>query len=165
MRWRECKRRRMMILICIGIIVSVFTADLIIKNKVEESKNLPRTAGRGLFVLKRYHNKGAMLNLGGKKPKLVAILSVVLSVLALGILIFSFGSHGNNLLRIGLSLLLGGAFSNTYDRLRRKYVVDYLSFSVKYKSLAGVVYNISDFCIMIGALLGCIGWLNCGKGI
>lgn len=153
-----------MILICIGIIVSVFTADLIIKNKVEESKNLPRTAGRFL-LLKRYHNKGAMLNWGEKMPKLVAVLSVTLSLLALGILIFSFGSHGNNLLRIGLSLLLGGAFSNTYDRLRRKYVVDYVSFCVKYKPLAGIVYNISDFCIMIGALLGCIGWLNCGKGI
>ena len=149
-----------MILICIAIIVGVFTTDLIIKNKVEESKNLPRIAGRGRFLLKRYHNKGAFLNLGEKNSKIVTVLSLMLSALASGILIFSFGSHGNNLLRIGLSLLLGGAFSNTYDRLKRKYVVDYLSFRVKYKPLAGIVYNISDFCIMIGALLGCIGWLG-----
>ena len=147
-------------LICIGIIVTVFTADFIIKNQVEKSKNLPRIACRGLVCLKRYHNKGAMLNLGEKTPKLVAVLSVVLSLLALGILIFSFFNYGNNLLRIGLSLLLGGAFSNTYDRLKRKYVVDYVSFRVKSKPLAGVVYNISDFCIIIGALLSCIGWLG-----
>ncbi len=149
-----------MILICIGIVVAVFITDLLIKNKVETGKNLPRTAGGGLILLKRYHNKGAMLNLGEKNPKLVTALSVILSLVALGILVFSFGSHGNNLLRIGLSLLLGGAFSNTYDRLKRKYVVDYLSFRVKWKTLAGVVYNISDFCIMIGALLGCIGGLH-----
>ena len=149
-----------MILICIAIIVGVFTTDLIIKNKVEESKNLPRIAGRGRFLLKRYHNKGAFLNWGEKNSKIVTVLSLMLSALASGILILSFGSHGNNLLRIGLSLLLGGAFSNTYDRLKRKYVVDYLIFRVKYKPLAGIVYNISDFCIMIGALLGCIGWLG-----
>ena len=51
------------------------------------------------------------------------------------------------------SLLLGGAFSNTYDRLKRKYVVDYFSFGVKWEPLRAIVFNISDFCILIGALI------------
>ena len=147
-----------MILICIGIVMAVFTADYIIKNKVEKSGNLPRVAGKGCFLLKRYHNKGAMLNLGEKYPKAVAAVSVILTIFVLGLLLFSFGNRGNNLLRVGLSLLLGGAFNNTYDRLKRKYVVDYLSFRVKWKPLAGVVYNLSDFCIMAGALISCIAW-------
>ena len=61
------------------------------------------------------------------------------------------------MLRVGLSLLLGGAFSNTYDRLKRKYVVDYVSFGVKWKKLRQVVFNISDFCIITGALLAILG--------
>ena len=71
--------------------------------------------------------------------------------------ILSFGQHGNHLLRVGLSLLLGGGFSNTYDRLKRKYVVDYVSFNVKWKGLRKIVFNVSDFCIMIGALLIALG--------
>ena len=61
------------------------------------------------------------------------------------------------MLKAGLSLLVGGAFSNTYDRLKRKYVVDYISFGVKWKGLRKVVFNVSDFCIIIGALLAAFG--------
>lgn len=56
-----------------------------------------------------------------------------------------------------MALLLGGAYSNTYDRLTRKYVVDYVSFPVKNARLRKIVFNVSDFCIMIGALLLAIG--------
>ncbi|MDE6319457.1 MAG: signal peptidase II, partial [Lachnospiraceae bacterium] len=41
----------------------------------------------------------------------------------------------------------------TYDRLVRKYVVDYVSFPVRNPRIRRIVFNISDFCILIGALL------------
>ena len=72
------------------------------------------------------------------------------------VFVCSLGQRGNRLLRLGLSLLLGGAFSNTYDRLKRRYVVDYLTFNVRWKPLRRVVFNLSDFCILIGALLAVI---------
>ena len=75
------------------------------------------------------------------------------------VFIVSLGHRGNNLLRLGLSLLLGGAFSNTYDRLRRGYVVDYVSFPVKWQAFRKIVFNCSDFCIIIGALLSALGML------
>ena len=53
--------------------------------------------------------------------------------------------------------MLGGAYSNTYDRLVRKYVVDYVSFRVPGR-LKKVIFNIGDFCIMIGALLCVLEW-------
>ena len=40
---------------------------------------------------------------------------------------------------------------------KRKYVVDYVSFGVKWKRLRNVVFNLSDFCIIIGALLTALG--------
>ena len=57
------------------------------------------------------------------------------------------------MLKLGLSLLLGGAFSNTYDRFTREYVVDYFSFCSPWKGLNRIVFNISDFCIIIGSLI------------
>ena len=105
----------------------------------------------------QHHNRGAMLNAGQSRQKAVAVLSVIMTLVAVVVFIFSLGQKGNNMLRIGLALLLGGAFSNTYDRLKRKYVVDYFSFGVKWKRLRNIIFNLSDFCIIIGALTSAIG--------
>lgn len=145
--------------ICLAVIGGIFLGDMWIKNYIEkhivDGEIRDKLGGR--LLIRKYHNRGAMLNAGEKKRPLVAALSVVLSLVAAVMLIISLGQRGNNLLRMGLSLLLGGAFSNTYDRLKRKYVVDYVSFGVKWKKFRNIVFNISDFCIMIGALLTALG--------
>ena len=45
------------------------------------------------------------------------------------------------------------AIAYLYDRLKRKYVVDYFSFGVRWKWLSRIVFNLSDFGIMIGAMM------------
>lgn len=147
--------------IWIVIVPIVFFGDLWIKNRVE--KYIPVRNGSqekqlfgGRILLRRYHNRGAMLGVGEKKRTIVAALSLTLTALMIPVFLFSLGRRGNHLMRAGLALLLGGAFSNTYDRLRRKYVVDYLSFGVKWEKLRRIVFNLSDFCIMIGALLAAL---------
>lgn len=141
----------------VGIVAIIFLGELWIKNRVEQSKppgeKKERVICNGAMILRRYHNHGAFLNLGEKRKKLIAVLSVFFSVGITILFICSLGTRGNHQLRTGLALLLGGAFSNTYDRLKRKYVVDYVSFGVKWKRLQNIVFNISDFCIIIGALL------------
>lgn len=145
--------------ICLVVICMIFLGDLWIKNRVEQqiAAGEVRKKWKGRLLIRKYHNQGAMLNAGERKPLLIATLSVLLSLTVAVMLLISLGQRGNNLLRIGLSLMLGGAFSNTYDRLKRKYVVDYVSFGVKWKRLRNVVFNISDFCIIIGALLTALG--------
>lgn len=149
----------MIIGICIGIIAGIFFGDLWIKNQIEKNvvEGSERKLAGGMLLLRRHHNKGMVLNFGEKRRPVVAVFSALLVVCALMFFILSFGQHGNHLLRVGLSLLLGGGFSNTYDRLKRKYVVDYVSFNVKWKGLRRIVFNVSDFCIMIGALLIALG--------
>lgn len=149
----------MIILSCGAIILSIFAGDFWIKNQVEQKRAEGETREilGGRLLLRRYHNRGAALNFGDRRRSLVAAVSVLLTLAALGALILSLGQKGNGMLRVGLSLLLGGAFSNTYDRLKRKYVVDYVSFGVKWKKLRQVVFNISDFCIITGALLAVLG--------
>lgn len=135
--------------------VSVFVGDFVIKNHME--KELPETGEQkrlnGWLRLRKHHNRGAFLNAGQYRQPMVAMLSVLLTLVVAVLFAFSLGTRGNVWLRTGLALLLGGAFSNTYDRLKRKYVVDYFSFGVKWKWLANIIFNISDFAIIIGALM------------
>ena len=142
-------------MIYIGIAAAIFIADFLIKEHME--RTLPETGEkkklRGFIRLRKHHNKGAFLNVGEKKRPLVAAVSVLLTAVVTVFFVLTLGNKGNTLLKTGLSLLLGGAFSNTYDRLKRKYVVDYLSFGVKGKRLVNVIFNLSDFGIILGALL------------
>lgn len=149
----------MIYIICAGIMGSIFLGDLWIKNHIEEAygEGSAREWMKGRLRIRKYHNTGAAFNLGWRKRPVVAALSVLVTLLALAMFLLSLGQRGNHLLRVGLSLLLGGAFSNTYDRLKRRYVVDYFSFGVKWKPLRRLVFNISDFCILTGALLAAWG--------
>ena len=135
--------------------MAIFIMDLLIKNYIErtdyEGEGKPLLGGR--LLIHRYHNKGAFLNVGEGRRGLVSVLSVVLTLGATVLFLVTFTCRGSRLLKVGLAFLLGGAYSNTYDRLVRKYVVDYVSFPVKNQKIRNIVFNISDFCIMIGALL------------
>ena len=86
------------------------------------------------------------------------VISVMLTVLMTVFYIMTLTNAGKGLLKWGLTLLLGGAYTNTYDRLTRKYVVDYVSFNVPFRWLRRIIFNIGDFCIMIGAMLSVIGY-------
>ena len=137
------------------IVALIFAGELGIKNYVEKKQNAgeEKEICKGRILLRKYHNKGACMNLGEKKSNVVAGLSLILTAALALVFLFTLTRHGNGWLKAGLSLLLGGAFSNTYDRLKRKYVVDYFSFGVKWAPLRAIVFNISDFCILIGALI------------
>lgn len=139
--------------LCIAALI--FAGELGIKNYVEKKRNAgeEKEICKGRILLRKYHNKGACMNLGEKKSNVVAGLSLILTAVLALVFLFTLTRHGNGWLKAGLSLLLGGAFSNTYDRLKRKYVVDYFSFGVKWEPLRAIVFNISDFCILIGALI------------
>lgn len=146
-------------MIYIGLAVCIFVIDGLIKYRIEKygvaGEILPVL--RGKIHIRKYHNTGAMLNLGAAKQSMIAMISLPFTVFMSGVFVATLGNKGAHTLKLGLALLLGGAYSNTYDRLKRKYVVDYLSFPVKNKRLRNVIFNISDFAIMIGAVLYSLG--------
>lgn len=129
----------------------IFVAELFIKNYIEKNKKMNEEEDilGGNITLTRYHNKGAMLNFMEKNTNLVVFVSGLL----LGSLLFLFGmlipKKGNKVLKFSLALLVGGAASNVYDRVKRGYVVDYFSF----KWLKNVVFNIADLFIIVGSIL------------
>lgn len=144
-----------MIYLCMAAII--FIGDLLVKNHMEQSlaDGKEKKRMKGLILLRLHHNKGAVLNAGQKNRLAVAALSVFLMTGVTAAFILSLG-QGNRMLKTGLSMLLGGGFSNTYDRLRRKYVVDYFSFGFGGKRFSRIVFNLSDFGIIIGALMAAL---------
>lgn len=141
------------------VATAVFVLDLLIKNHIEKTRTEGETqlSCKGRVVIHKYHNKGAFLNLGEKRQGFMTVLSLTLTLSLTVVFLTTFTFRGRKTLKWGLALLLGGAYSNTYDRLVRRYVVDYVSFPVKNKKLSRIVFNISDFCIMIGALMMTLG--------
>ncbi|EOS27519.1 signal peptidase II [Lachnospiraceae bacterium A4] len=143
-------------------LVSLFAADSAMKSWIEKtdtvSESQESTVLQGV-AFKRYHNRGAMMNIGEERQQLVAALSFVFSAIVTGIFAVTLGMKGKRLLKTALALILGGAYSNTYDRLRRKYVVDYITFP----KISTMVFNLSDFGIMIGAMLLTISELSGGQ--
>lgn len=133
-------------------------------NKIKSKREKDVTEHKYLsdrVLIKTCYNKGAAFNTGEKYPTLVLLSSVVFTfVIALGF-VLSLATRGNGMLKLGLGILLGGAFSNTYDRIKKGYVVDYLNFTKAPAFIKNIVFNISDFAIAIGALITVI----CGNRI
>lgn len=139
----------------VSVIIAIVATEAVIKQVREQNGTFGERKPflKGKLYLTKYHNHGAFLNLGERRPEFVKGLSAGLCLVCTLAFVFSMGTKGKNLLKTGLSILLGGAYSNTYDRLVRGYVVDYFGFQVKNEKLRNIVFNISDFCIMIGALI------------
>jgi len=142
-------------MIYIAIITGIFIGDYLLKNWIEKNKKEGETQKilGGSILVRKHHNKGFALNKGSSRQPFVAAFSFGLAVFCTLLFIGSLTAKGSALLHTGLALLLGGAYSNTYDRLRRKYVVDYFSFGVPVKRVRSIIFNISDMCIIIGALI------------
>ena len=149
----------------VSLIVGIFMVDNYLKERMEREL-LPDETQEicgGRLLLRRYHNEGAMLGMGKGKGPVVTTLSLILTTLSTLVFVLSLSMYGSNLLRTGLSLLLGGAFSNTYDRLKQQYVMDYVSFGVKWEPLRRLVFNVSDFCIIVGCMLSALGLKHQGR--
>ncbi|MBR5800531.1 MAG: signal peptidase II [Lachnospiraceae bacterium] len=144
----------------LAVILGVFGLELKIKNDIEKklTECAEKKACGGLLLIRRHHNRGAFLNAGQSKQKVIAGISVLLTVSATLLFAITLGNAGKGLMKWGLTLLLGGAYSNTYDRIVRRYVVDYVSFNVPLPWLRRIIFNIGDFCIMIGAALATVGY-------
>lgn len=138
-------------MIFILIAIGIFVLELKIKNHIENKRKMREKEEilGGNIILNRYHNKGAFLNIFENNVKLVKILSCVLLGMLLLTFIMILPKEKKTGLKLALSLMVGGGSSNIYDRFKRGYVVDYFSF----KFLKKVIFNMSDICIIIGAVI------------
>ena len=108
----------------------------------------------GFFRLTHVQNSGAAFGLFAESSSewKVAIL-ILFSILALAVVsaLLWKNSHSMTTTGVGLSLILGGAIGNLYDRLLAGHVVDFFDFYLG--SYHWPAFNIADSAIVIGALL------------
>lgn len=142
----------------LAIIASIFIGEFMIKELVEKyvKNGEKKLILKEKLFLTKYHNHGAALNFMEKKKGLVAFISVLLSLVCTILFFITLTKEGKEPLKLSLAFLLGGAYSNTYDRLKRKYVVDYVGFHHKKKRKTEIIYNLSDFCIILGAMFSAL---------
>lgn len=99
------------------------------------------------------HNMGAAFSFlsdaGGWQRWFFATVSMVVSVV-LAVWLARLSSH-QRLLALALSLVLGGAIGNLWDRVVLGYVVDFID--VYYQQYHWPAFNIADSAITIGAIL------------
>lgn len=136
----------------IGVMLSILAIDLGIKDTIEgtDPAVFPKDleGSRGAIVLYRNHNDGFPFGLFRSKPELVRGVPLVITSALAGIFCWLYPRKGYHAEKLAMSMILGGALSNLYDRLVRRYVVDY--FSIQWKGLKKVVFNLGDIFIFLG---------------
>ena len=108
----------------------------------------------GFLRLTHVQNTGAAFGLFAESSaqwKAAALVSF--SVLALVVVSALLWKNGDSLstTTIGLSLILGGAMGNLWDRIFTGHVVDFLDFYVG--SYHWPAFNVADSAIVVGAIL------------
>ena len=136
-----------------AIAVVVFGADRVTKHLVESriSEHAVVPVVKGFFNLVNTKNSGAVFGMFSesavwwKTPLLIAI-SVALLIVVVTLVSRTQNLHWS--MSIGMSLILGGALSNLFDRMRSGQVEDFLDFYVR--SYHWYTFNLADSAIVVG---------------
>ena len=139
------------------LILSIIVIIIDLGTKYLASHNL--TYGQSVEILPFFnltllHNYGAAFSFlsNSNTTWQVVLLSAIALVVALVILVWLARLPKNkNLTAFALSLILGGALGNVYDRMIHGYVVDFLDFHIN--NYHWPAFNIADSAICIGAVI------------
>ena len=139
-----------------AIAVAVVLLDRLSKWLVETRLDLHDTVNLipGFFRVTHVQNKGAAFGLFAEttsewRVTILVMFSVVALIVVAGLLWKNH--HSMVTTGIGLSLILGGAVGNLWDRLVAGHVVDFLDFYVG--TYHWPAFNVADSAIVSGALL------------
>ncbi len=133
--------------------VAIFVADQVTKVLVER-----RVAPRGVvpviagfFNLTNTKNSGAVFGIFADstvwwKIPLLVVISIVLLVVVVWLVAKTRNLHWATAL--GLALVLGGALSNLFDRMRSGMVEDFLDFY--FRNYHWYTFNLADSAVVVG---------------
>jgi len=146
-------------LVWLQLMLGLFQADLAVKHEIDNNEKFDGAHDLcgGFIQVKKLRNYGmAGGRFTGHMPAVIRYSGILILGCA-GRFLYLLCQEGHRMQKAGFALLTGGALSNLYDRCRKGYVVDYVSFRTPFERLNRLVFNLSDFFIMTGALLICFG--------
>lgn len=128
--------------------------DQALKKQIEaqDGNEFPKElkGSKGLIKLYKNHNPGFSFGFL-KGSRAVELVPLCLASGIAGAWAYLMTTRGRFMEKMALTLTLAGGISNLYDRMKRGYVVDY--FSIQWKALKKVVFNLGDFFILAGSAL------------
>ncbi|MFZ0478479.1 MAG: signal peptidase II [Terriglobales bacterium] len=108
----------------------------------------------GFFRIIHTENPGAAFGIFADSPSpwkiAMLILFSVVALVIVSVLLWK-SSHAMTSTGVGLSLILGGALGNLWDRIVSRRVVDFLLFYVRHYQWPA--FNVADSAIVVGACL------------
>jgi len=150
----------------LGTMAVVVAADQLTKAIVRQV--LPLGESRSIVPefldLTHVHNTGAAFGLLNAvdfpyKP-IVMIAIAAVALVAIAAYATQLGFH-ERMARLGLALILGGAFGNLIDRASAGYVVDFVD--VYWGTTHFWAFNVADSAITIGAILVLLDMIGIGR--
>ena len=109
----------------------------------------------GFFSLHYVQNTGAGLSILEGQLNLFYILTI-LAVIMLAYFYFK-AKDDEKVLKVSLMFMIGGALGNFIDRLRLRYVIDFLDFDIFGYDFP--IFNIADSFLTIGVILFILAYL------
>ena len=145
----------------LGMSALISGSDLLIKETVKENveENSKTYVFNERLILTKFYNPGAALGTLGDRPGFLKGLTLFGIGTLIGALAVFSDLKGCRLQKIGLSMMIGGALSNGYERFRYGKVTDYIQFNVKNSKYRRIVYNMGDFSIFVGSFCLILGEL------
>ena len=151
----------------LAIIGGVVAIDQITKQLVRLTLPLhgePAHIIPGLLDLTHVQNTGAafgLLNAADFPYKTIVMIAIAgIALLAIAAYATQLGFH-ERIARVGLSLILGGAFGNLIDRAVAGHVVDFVD--VYWGTTHFWAFNVADAAITIGAVLVLLDMIGLGR--
>lgn len=137
----------------LGLAALIVALDLYTKHLVQSALQYgEHVAVTSFFDLVLFHNEGAAFSFlagaGGWQKMLFSAIAVIASVVIIRLL---YRHPQQKLFCFALSLVLGGALGNLYDRVTLGYVVDFLFFH--YRGWYWPAFNVADSTISVGVVL------------
>jgi signal peptidase II len=150
----------------IWIAVIVILVDQAVKAAVRPRLGLfdSITIIPGFFDLTRVHNTGAAFGLLNAIdiPFKTAVMALVQTTALVGLAAYAATlAPGQQLTRVGLSFVIGGAIGNLIDRVYAGYVLDFFDFY--WRGWHFWAFNIADASITIGVALMILDLLGAGR--
>lgn len=143
------------ILVLISITACLALIDIALKSTIEGymTRKEERTACNGKLILRKVYNRGFCMNLLEDKPETVKYASAYATVIVTIFQLITLLRKKHYCKKISLSLLTAGAWSNTFDRWIRGYVIDYLGIQTKWEKITKITFNLGDLLIGAGSIL------------
>ena len=143
---------RLFLLMAVGVVVLDQVSKAVVSATLKMYEIRPLI--HGLLNLTRVHNTGVAFGLlAGQASPLRTGFFLAVSLFAMGVVLWMLYRlpPGQKVELVALSLILGGALGNVFDRVRLGEVVDFID--VYYRSYHWPAFNVADSAISIGVIL------------